>query len=98
MNTKRLTSISIKSVLVNLPLVYLALGLLVGIGSYIYLIVNPTAIAPRIGFFQWVLAILLYAAIFCVILSAVSVVGAWIYNMLAKKFGGVALNLDETEI
>ncbi|MFC1546756.1 DUF3566 domain-containing protein [bacterium] len=94
MNKSKLKSISVKSVLINLPLVYLILGFLVGIASYLYLKLNPAAVAPRIGFLEWLLAILLYGLIFCVVLSLISIVGAFVYNMLSKKFGGVSIELS----
>lgn len=94
MEKRAIQHISVGTVAKNLWLVFLALGLIVGIGSYIYLRVNPAALAPRIGFWEWVLAIGLYALIFCVILTALSVLAVVFYNMLSKKFGGIAVKIE----
>ncbi|MFH1714784.1 MAG: DUF3566 domain-containing protein [Elusimicrobiota bacterium] len=97
MEIKELKSISVVSVAKSAPIVFFILGMVVGIASYVYLKVNPATVAPRINFWEWVLAILLYAVIFCVILSLLAIVGSFLYNILSKKIGGIKVQLDNQQ-
>ena len=87
----------VKSIWKVLPLVFVLLGLVIGIFSFIYLKSTPTAIVPEIGFFGWVFAILLYAVVFAVIMTLIFAVGLWLYNLVSSKMGGVALNLSSDD-
>jgi hypothetical protein len=89
--------ISVGSILKIVPLVFLILGFLVGLISYLYLRFSPTAIAPRINFFEWILAIVVYAVIFCVVLSLLIIIGAKLYNVLSKRIGCIELEMSTKE-
>ncbi len=94
---KKIQSICLTSVVKIMPLIYLILGLLVGFFSYLYLKLNPSAIAPRINVWEWILAILIYGALFCVILSIITFVGAFLYNKLNKAIGSIIVSLGDNE-
>jgi H+/Cl- antiporter ClcA len=83
------------SLLKVLPIVYAIVGVLVAIVSYVYSKVNPDIAMPRLSFWDWIRAILLYGAIFCVIFTAVTVLGAWLYNVFNKKVGSIEINLAD---
>lgn len=95
MEKREIKSISVASVAKNMPLVYFIVGLVVGFASWIYLKYNPASLAPRITFWEWLLAILLYAVIFCVIFTALTVIAALLYNFLSKKMGGIAIKVGQ---
>ncbi|MFC1485062.1 hypothetical protein ACFL5N_01245, partial [bacterium] len=81
----------------TVPLVFLILGFLVGLVSYIYLQVSSASIVPRVGSWEWILAIIIYALIFCGVLSLLSIVGAFLYNKLSRKLGPIEISYSEDE-
>lgn len=96
--SKKIECICLCSVAKIMPIIYFKIGLLVAIGSFVYLKTFGRATAPAIGFWAWVLAILLYTALFCVILSLITFVGVYAYNWLSKRMGGISICLkDEQE-
>ncbi|MCP4481813.1 MAG: hypothetical protein GY817_03215 [bacterium] len=92
---KKIESISLISLLKVMPIVYAIVGFFVAIASYIYSKANPAIAMPRLGFFDWVLAILLYSVIFCVIFTFLTVISSWLYNIFNKKVGPVEVNLAD---
>ena len=94
---KKIQAICIKSLAKVMPLIYLILGLVVGFFSYLYLKFSPSAITPRINFWEWMLAILIYGVLFCVILSIITILGALLYNKLNKFVGAIELSLGDNE-
>ncbi len=93
--SKRIECICLCSVAKIMPIIYLKLGFLIALGSYIYLKIANSATAPTIGFWAWIFAILLYTALFCVILSLLTFVGVLAYNWLSKRIGGVQICLAD---
>jgi hypothetical protein len=91
---KKIQSICLKSVAKIMPLIYFIVGLIVGFFSYLYLKFSPSAIAPRINFWEWILAILIYGALFCLILSLITFIGAFFYNKLNKVIGSVEVSVE----
>ena len=92
---KKIESICIMSLVKVLPIVYAIVGVIVAIASYIYSKVNPDIAMPRLGFWDWILAILLYSVIFCVIFTFITVLSAWLYNIFNKKVGSIEINLAD---
>jgi hypothetical protein len=92
---KKIQSVGLLSILKIMPIVYAIVGFVVALFSYLYSLINPNITLPRLGFFEWVLAILIYSLIFCLIFTAISVLSAWIYNIFNKKVGAVEVELAE---
>ena len=93
MEEREIKRFSIKSILKIVPLIFLLLGLLIGVLSFIYLNTLPGEF-PGLGFWGWLLAILLYGIFSCIISSVIIVVAALVYNWLSSKIGGIKVILS----
>ena len=92
---KKIEQVCLMSVLKVMPIIYGIVGFVVAVISYVYSKINPDIAVPRLGFGEWILAILLYSAVFCLIFTAVTVLSVWLYNLLNKKVGAIKVSLAD---
>lgn len=93
--SKKITNISFLSVAKIMPLIYLISGLIVGIISFIYLKVFSSPVNASIKIGDWMLAILIYCLLFCIVLSGITFIIVYFYNLISPKIGQVELDIIE---
>ncbi|MDR0676430.1 MAG: hypothetical protein LBF97_05275 [Elusimicrobiota bacterium] len=93
--SKKITTISFVSIAKIVPIIYLITGLVVGIISFLYLKIFTTPANPSIRIWEWFLAILIYCLLFCVILSGITFIIIYCYNLLSPKIGPIEYDTIE---
>jgi hypothetical protein len=87
-------SVNPGSVFFNAMRIFVVVGFIVAIISF-FLLPNPNI---RItGFFQKVLATLLFTVVYTLVVSLVLTLVAWLYNVWAGRFSGVKLTLEQEQ-
>ena len=83
-------SVGIGSIVKCVPLVFLIIGVLVGLLTFL---IFPNPQARGMGFFPRLLSGFFFAILYTVIVSIGIVILAGIYNSIAKRIHGIEINL-----
>ena len=94
MQSLELKALNIKSMMKNLPIVFVGVGVLIGFFTFFLF---PTEIARTLSvgarFLAWLIFVLLYSLIMVAGIAIISV----LYNAVAGKVGGVVLQFEQKE-
>jgi len=94
MALQEIKKINIVSILKNIPIVFAALGIVIGIFTFFLF---PTEIARNLSIgarlLSWLIFVVLYTAIMVVGIVLIS----WLYNVVVAKLGGITVELEQKE-
>lgn len=87
-------SISVKSLVKNLPVVFAILGAVIGIFTFFLF---PTEIARDLAFGARLLSWIIFVVLYTLIMVAGILLVSWLYNVIVAKLGGVVINIEQKE-
>jgi hypothetical protein len=87
-------SITVKSLVKNVPTVFGILGAVIGIFTFFLF---PTEIAKDLAFGAKLLSWLIFVILYTLIMFVGLVLVSWLYNWVVGKMGGVIINIEQRE-
>lgn len=94
MSNYELKTVSVKSMIKNVPVIFGILGALIGIFTFF---IFPTELAKNLAFgarlLSWLIFVILYSLIMVIGVMLVSM----LYNWISGKLGGIIINIEQKE-
>lgn len=91
MTTYEVKNVGIASMLKIVPVVFAILGTVIGLFTFFLF---PTDVARDLTVGARLLSWLIFIVLYTLIMFVGIVVISWLYNIVAKKLGGISLNLE----